>query len=125
MLDSATYDKELHKLTLTWNKDAGEKDVTEIDLKDLIDIYYAGDGITISQEGVIALTAEAKSNLQQATSAIQTITTKGTQISEDEIIPSGLIATKDEENNSYDIAIDDSITFIFNCGNSGVTSETE
>lgn len=54
MIDSVEYDKERHTLIITWNTDAGSK-VTEIDLSNLIDIYTAGNGIEVSDKGVISI----------------------------------------------------------------------
>lgn len=54
MIDSVTYDKKTHTLTITWNTAAGKKPTT-IDLSDLIDIYTAGNGIEVSDEGVISI----------------------------------------------------------------------
>lgn len=117
MLDSSSYDSDTHKLTLTWNTDAGKED-TEIDLNDLVDIYQGDKGIEITSDKVVRLTDEIIRALELAHASIQAITANGA----DENTPSGLIATKNEENNSYNIAIDDSITFIFNCGGAGVTA---
>ena len=117
MLDSSSYDSNSHKLTLTWNTDAG-KENTEIDLNDLVDIYQGDKGIEITSDKVVRLTDEIIRALELAHTSVQAITANGT----DENTPSGLIATKNEENNSYNIAIDDSITFIFNCGGAGVTA---
>lgn len=54
MIDSVTYDKKTHTLIITWNTAAGKKPTT-IDLSDLIDIYTAGNGIEVSDEGVISI----------------------------------------------------------------------
>jgi len=86
MLDSAAYDKDSKKLTLTWNTDAG-KNATEIELNDLIDTYTGGNGITVSTDGEIAIdeavvatvsalndvkaTAEAAQTADEVTSAIE------------------------------------------------------
>lgn len=121
MLESAVYDKDTHKLTLTWNNDADDKDITVIDLNDLIDAYQSGEGILISSDGVISLSEASLNAISQGLAAIQTITANDIQNSENKTVPSGLIATKGE-NNDYNIAIDDSITFIFNCGDAGVTA---
>lgn len=54
MIESVTYDKEKHTLTITWNTAAGKKPTT-IDLTDLIDIYTAGNGIEVTDKGVISI----------------------------------------------------------------------
>lgn len=54
MIQSVEYDKENHTLVITWNTDAGSK-VTKIDLSNLIDIYTAGNGIEVSDKGVISI----------------------------------------------------------------------
>ena len=122
MLDSASYDSASHKLTLTWNTDAG-KENTEIDLNNLVDVYSGDNGIEITEDKVIQLSENVLTSLDSLlNNSIQTITTDDIVKSETETVPSGLIATKGE-NNDYNIAIDDSITFIFNCGDAGITTE--
>lgn len=54
MIESIDYDKTAHTLTITWNTDSGKKPVT-IDLSNLIDIYTAGNGIEVSDKGVISI----------------------------------------------------------------------
>lgn len=54
MIESVTYDKEKHTLTITWNTAAGKQPIT-IDLSNLIDIYTAGNGIDVSDNGVISI----------------------------------------------------------------------
>lgn len=54
MIESVTYDKEKHTLTITWNTAAGKQPIT-IDLSNLIDIYTAGNGIEVSDNGVISI----------------------------------------------------------------------
>lgn len=45
MISSVSYDKDTHKLTITWNTSAGH-DETVIDLSGLVDVYTAGNGLT-------------------------------------------------------------------------------
>ena len=47
MLDKATYDEETHKITLTFNTDAG-KQLIELNLSDLVDTYEAGNGLELT-----------------------------------------------------------------------------
>ena len=47
MLDNATYDEETHKITLTFNADAGKQPV-ELNLSDLVDTYEAGNGLELT-----------------------------------------------------------------------------
>lgn len=54
MIESVEYDKEKHTLVITWNTAAGKKPIS-IDLSDLIDIYTAGNGIEVSDKGVISI----------------------------------------------------------------------
>lgn len=44
MLDNATYDKKKHQIILTFNTSSGKNDIT-IDISDLVDVYYAGNGL--------------------------------------------------------------------------------
>lgn len=54
MIESVTYDKATHTLTITWNTAAGKQPI-KIDLSNLIDIYTGGDGIDVSDDGVISI----------------------------------------------------------------------
>ena len=47
MLDNATYDEETHKITLTFNTDAGKQPV-ELNLSDLVDTYEASNGLGLT-----------------------------------------------------------------------------
>lgn len=47
MLDNATYDEETHKITLTFNTDAGKQPV-ELNLSDLVDTYEASNGLELT-----------------------------------------------------------------------------
>lgn len=47
MLENATYDEETHKITLTFNTDAGKKPI-ELNLSDLVDTYEAGNGLGLT-----------------------------------------------------------------------------
>ena len=53
MISSVSYDKNTHKLTITWNTSAGH-DETEIDLSGLVDVYTPGTGLssTKSDDGI-------------------------------------------------------------------------
>lgn len=120
MLDSAVYDETTHTLSLTWNTDSGKSSVTEIDLSDLVNIYTGSEGITV-EGNVIKFSQDFAEGFQElrdsATSAIQTISSNAIENN-----PSGLKVVKN--NTNYDIAIDDSITFIFNCGDAEVTTSS-
>lgn len=116
MLNKVEYNTDTGKLIFTWNSDSDIDDTTEISLGDIFVPYEGNGGINIDGN-VISLDETTISALEKALTSVQDITSNGP--SED--VPSGLIATKNEENNSYNIAIDDSITFIFNCGGAGVT----
>lgn len=54
MVENVSYDKEKHSLVITFNTDAGKKDIT-VDLSDLVDVYTAGNGVTISDDGTISI----------------------------------------------------------------------
>lgn len=54
MIESVEYDKEIHTLIITWNTAAGKKPIS-IDLSNLIDIYTAGNGIEVSDNGEISI----------------------------------------------------------------------
>jgi len=46
MISDVSYDTETHKITITWNTDAG-KDAIELDLADLVNTYTAGTGLKL------------------------------------------------------------------------------
>ena len=54
MVDSVTYDKANHTLTVSWNTSAGKTD-TVISLTDLVDVYTSGEGIEVSNNSVISI----------------------------------------------------------------------
>ena len=54
MLDNVSFDKEKHTLTFIFNTDAGKKNI-DVDLTDLVDVYTAGNGIEVSNEGKISI----------------------------------------------------------------------
>lgn len=45
MISSVSYDKDTHKLTITWNTSAGHEE-TVIDLSGLVDVYKPGTGLS-------------------------------------------------------------------------------
>lgn len=47
MLENATYDEETHKITLTFNTDAGKQPI-ELNLSDLVGTYEAGNGLGLT-----------------------------------------------------------------------------
>lgn len=49
MLQDVTYDSDTHKISFTFNTDAGEVDIDDIDLSDLVDRYEAGLGIKFTE----------------------------------------------------------------------------
>lgn len=121
MLTNVEYDGDTNELILTWNNDSGKTDDLRVPLTGLFNVYTGGDNITITEDGVITLSEEFMTGLSNALrEKISTITTNNLTNSKGVEVVSGLIATKD--NGSYNIAIDDSITFIFNCGDAGVTA---
>ena len=116
MLNSAVYNAETHKITLNWNTDAGINS-TDINLEGLVDAYTAGEGISI-EDGIVTLSEDTWLLLGMAESSITEITSNGSSSD----IPGGLIINKDNKTRICNIAIDDSITFIFNCGGAEVTA---
>lgn len=54
MVENVSYDKEKHSLVITFNTDADKKDIT-VDLSDLVDVYTAGNGVSISDDGAISI----------------------------------------------------------------------
>jgi hypothetical protein len=48
MIDTVSYDPNKQDLTITWNTDGGKTQSTVIDLTHLIDVYTAGDGLTLN-----------------------------------------------------------------------------
>lgn len=109
MLNTVTYDEDTNELVFTWNTDSGVSEPIKVGLGDLIQTYSADNGIEIV-DGVIKLNAQASGLL---TTSVQGITAEG----KDAETPSGIVVTKEEKSQTYNIAIDDSVTFIFDCGN--------
>lgn len=121
MLTNVEYDKDTNELVLTWNTDSGKDDVLKVPLTGLFNIYTGGDHITITDDGVISLSESFLTDLSnELRGKIASITTNNLTNSKGEEVVSGLIATKNQD--AYNIAIDDSVTFIFNCGDAGVTA---
>lgn len=54
MVDDVIYDKETHSLVISFNTEAGKKDIT-VDLSDLIDVYVSGDGVDVADDGTISI----------------------------------------------------------------------
>lgn len=48
MIDTVSYDPNTQDLTITWNTDGGKTQSTVIDLTHLIDVYTAGNGLTLT-----------------------------------------------------------------------------
>lgn len=57
MLTNAEYSTTTHKITLTFNTDAGITPI-ELDLNDLVNIYKAGDGLALAGDGTFSVTAD-------------------------------------------------------------------
>lgn len=111
MLNSASYNNETHILTLAFNDDGG--DTIEVPLDGLVSSYTDGDGISIDTDGVISIEEDILDLIETcAQNLISSITTSEN---------GGLIVTKGT--NSYNIDIDESITFIFNCGGAEAPAE--
>lgn len=54
MVDDVVYDETTHSLVISFNTEAGKKNIT-VDLSDLVDVYVSGNGVNISDDGVISL----------------------------------------------------------------------
>ena len=111
MLNSASYNNDTHILTLAFNDDGG--DTIEVPLDGLVSSYTEGDGISIDTDGVVSVEENILDLIETcAKNLISAITTTK---------DGGLVVTKGT--NSYNIDIDESITFIFNCGGAEVPAE--
>lgn len=74
MVDTVTYDKTTHTLTVSWNTSAGKTD-TVIALTDLVDVCTNGDGIEISDNGTISI------KLSDDSQSFLTVNEKGIMLS--------------------------------------------
>lgn len=105
MVDSVTYSKETHTLTISWNTAAGKTD-TVISLTDLVDVYTNGNGIEVSDKGVISikLSGNSQSFLSVDENGITLSDIDGTHI---------LLGKAIKDENGNDISKDTSITDSF------------
>lgn len=105
MVDSVTYSKETHTLTISWNTAAGKTD-TVISLTDLVDVYTNGNGIEVSDKGVISikLSDNSQSFLSIDENGLTLSDIDGTHI---------LLGKSIKDDNGNDISKDTSITDTF------------
>lgn len=144
MVDTASFNPETKKLTITFNTVSG-KDPVEVDLASLVDTYIAGNGIAITGNSVaikldtaseaflsVSSSGLKLSGIQAAINAAKTAANtyadslatnyataaQGTKAdSALQSIAAGVgLTVSAKSGNAQTISIDDSITFIFDCG---------
>ena len=87
MLDSAKYDTASHKLTLTFNGAAG-KDAIDVDLSTLVDVYKAGNGLSLAEDGTFSIDTDVTATKDSVDTLAGRVSTLETTVGDAE---SGLV----------------------------------
>lgn len=74
MLQNAVYSTDTHKITLTFNTDAGKKDI-ELDLKDLVNVYKAGNGLALAPDGTFSINTDITATKESVDAVAGRVTT--------------------------------------------------
>ena len=74
MLQNAVYSTDTHKITLTFNTDAGDK-VIELDLKDLVNVYKAGNGLALAPDGTFSINTDITATKESVDAVAGRVTT--------------------------------------------------
>lgn len=74
MLQNAVYSTDTHKITLTFNTDAGNK-VIELDLKDLVNVYKAGNGLNLATDGTFSINTDITATKESVDAVAGRVTT--------------------------------------------------
>ena len=104
MLEDAKYSTDTHKITLTFNTDAGSK-VIELDLKDLVNVYKAGNGLALATDGTFSINTgitATKASVDKVAGRVSTLEGKVGSAAAGEVVATGLY--KDIADNKTAIA---------------------
>lgn len=74
MLQNAVYSTDTHKITLTFNTDAGDK-VIELDLNDLVNVYKAGNGLALAPDGTFSINTDITATKESVDAVAGRVTT--------------------------------------------------
>lgn len=74
MLQNAEYSTVTHKITLTFNTDAG-KEAIELDLKDLVNVYKAGNGLALATDGTFSINTDITATKESVDAVAGRVTT--------------------------------------------------
>lgn len=74
MLQNAAYSTDTHKITLTFNTDAG-KEAIELDLKDLVNVYKAGNGLDLAPDGTFSINTDITATKESVDAVAGRVTT--------------------------------------------------
>lgn len=104
MLQNAEYSTDTHKITLTFNTDAG-KEAIELDLKDLVNVYKAGNGLDLATDGTFSINTDitaTKESVDAVAGRVTTLEGKVGSAAAGEVAATGLF--KDVADNKSAIA---------------------
>lgn len=105
MLENAAYSTETHKITLTFNTDAG-KEAIELDLNDLVNVYKAGNGLNLATDGTFSINTNITATKESVENVAGRVTTLESKVGS-AAVEGGAAATglfKDIANNKAAIA---------------------
>ena len=74
MLQNAEYSTDTHKITLTFNTDAG-KEAIELDLRDLVNVYKAGNGLALAPDGTFSINTDITATKESVDAVAGRVTT--------------------------------------------------
>lgn len=104
MLQNAEYSTDTHKITLTFNTDAG-KEAIELDLNDLVNVYKAGNGLALATDGTFSINTDitaTKESVDAVAGRVTTLEGKVGSAAAGEVAATGLF--KDVADNKSAIA---------------------
>lgn len=83
MLQNAVYSTDTHKITLTFNTDAGGK-VIELDLNDLVNVYKAGNGLNLATDGTFSINTDITATKESVDAVAGRVTTLEGKVADNE-----------------------------------------
>ena len=104
MLQNAEYSTDTHKITLTFNTNAG-KEAIELDLNDLVNVYKAGNGLALATDGTFSINTDitaTKESVDAVAGRVTTLEGKVGSAAADKVAATGLF--KDVADNKRAIA---------------------
>ena len=83
MLQNAEYSTDTHKITLTFNTDAG-KEAIELDLRDLVNVYKAGNGLALAPDGTFSINTDITATKESVDAVAGRVTTLEGKVADNE-----------------------------------------